>query len=116
MAMETLACGITTILSSNTGHIDLLENNIQHAIGVKKLTRKVDPSLTKAYGGDELNKWGETDPDELVYIWSQISKSKDQWRENGIEGAKYMENWSWHNSMERLVGILEKKGLLKQKK
>ena len=49
MAMETSVWNNNDI-SSNTGHIDLLENNIQHAIGVKKLTRKVDPSLTKAWG------------------------------------------------------------------
>ena len=41
MAMETLASGVPTVLSSNTGHIDLIESGIKHIIGLKAIESKI---------------------------------------------------------------------------
>ena len=32
MAMETLACGVPTLISANTGHLDLLAMGLGHAL------------------------------------------------------------------------------------
>ena len=34
MAMETLACGVPTLISANTGHLDLLAMGFGHALPV----------------------------------------------------------------------------------
>ena len=59
LAMETLACGVPTVPSSNTGHIDLIESGIKHIIGIKG--NRVDDSISRIYGGDNRGIWGEVD-------------------------------------------------------
>lgn len=53
MAMESLACGIPTVLSANTGHLDLLELGLEHAIAVGSTgLGRVPAVITQGYGGD----------------------------------------------------------------
>jgi len=114
MAMETLACGIPTLISANTGHLDLIEMGMDHLIAVgSDGVGKVPALITADYGGDEAAEWGETNPDELVECWLRLWKEKEAWREKGIIGAKYMNAMSWHKSMNELIELLESKGLCK---
>ena len=113
MAMETLACGIPTLLSANTGHLDLLNMNLEHAIGLAQTS--VDNELeqgTAGYGGDEGDLWGETDPDLLVEHWLAMMADKEGWVERGQRGAQKMASMSWSNSMEKLIAVLQTKGML----
>jgi hypothetical protein len=113
MAMETLACGIPTLLSANTGHLDLLNMNLEHAIGLGQT--RVGNELEQGsagYGGDEGDLWGETDPDLLVEHWLAMMTEKDAWVERGQRGAQKMASMSWSNSMEKLIAVLQTKGML----
>ena len=74
MAMETLACGVPTLISANTGHLDLLAMGLGHALPMGQAgLGRVAPDALKAYGGDPLGLWGETDPDELLQWWLRIA-------------------------------------------
>lgn len=108
MAMETLACGLPTLLSANTGHLDLLAMGFGHAlpIGASGVGR-VDPNLIGPYGGDPLGYWGETDPDELLHWWLRIAADRESWRRQAREQAAAVRSLSWRASMERLLGLLK---------
>ena len=36
--------------------------------------------MFKAYGGDPLGLWGETEPDELLQWWLRIAAHRQTWR------------------------------------
>jgi glycosyltransferase involved in cell wall biosynthesis len=113
MAMETLACGIPTVLSANTGHLDLLDLELPHALPVGEQGLGQVPShITGGYGGDRGGLWGETDPEQLLETWLRIKADAPFWREQGHQGAGRMRDFSWSRSMERLLGCLVEKELL----
>ena len=113
MAMETLACGIPTILSANTGHLDLLEMKLDHAIAIGLDGKgKVPKNITAGYGGDQGKLWGETNPEELAAKWMEIWQEKSQWANKGIAAAKRLESMSWKSSMKNLITILKCKDIL----
>lgn len=113
MAMETLACGIPTLLSSNTGHLDLLDLGLEHAVAVgQNGVGQVPARITKAYGGDPAGLWGETEPDELVEQWLRMKAEPRAWEQRGQRGAKAMTPFSWQHCMQRVVDCLVQRGLL----
>lgn len=113
MAMETLACGVPTLLSANTGHLDLLELNLPHVIGVgNNGLGAVNKDICRPYGGDPLCLWGETDPLEVAASWRAIAADRAQWRSRGIAGALKFKSFSWAASMAKLIRLLEQRELL----
>ena len=113
MAMETLACGIPTLLSANTGHLDLLDMGMEHALAIGRNGQgNVQHNVTIPYGGDPAGLWGETNPEELVDWWIRIAKERTKWRLLGQKSAKAMEQMSWLNSMHKLISILNNRDLL----
>ena len=113
MAMETLACGVPTVLSANTGHLDLLELNLPHLIGVgNNGLGAVNKDICRPYGGDPLGLWGETDPMEVAASWRAIAADRAQWRSRGITGALKFKSFSWAASMAKLIKLLEQRELL----
>ena len=108
MAMETLACGLPTLISANTGHLDLLAMGFGHALSVgHRGVGKVAPDVLKAYGGDPLGLWGETDPDELLHWWLRIAAEREAWRCLGRKHASEIRSLSWRESMRKLLQLLE---------
>ena len=108
MAMETLACGVPTMISANTGHLDLLAMGLGHALPMGQAgLGRVAPDALKAYGGDPLGLWGETDPDELLQWWLRIAAERETWRRLGRDHAGAARSLSWRESMRRLLLLLE---------
>ena len=108
MAMETLACGIPTLISANTGHLDLLAMGFGHALPMGQSGRgQVAPDVMKAYGGDPLGLWGETDPDEMLQWWLRIAAERKTWCRLGREHATAVSSLSWRESMRRLLRLVE---------
>ena len=108
MAMETLACGVPTLISANTGHLDLLAMGFGHALPMGQAgLGRVNPVVLNAYGGDPLGLWGETDPDELLQWWLRIAAERETWSRLGRESAGAVRSLSWRESMRRLLSIVE---------
>ena len=108
MAMETLACGVPTLISSNTGHLDLLAMGFGHALPMGQSgLGNVDPRVSSAYGDDPLGLWGETDTDELVEWWLQIAENREKWSCIGREHAYAMRSLSWRESMRKLLKLVD---------
>jgi glycosyltransferase involved in cell wall biosynthesis len=113
MAMETLACGIPTVLSANTGHLDLLHLDLPHALPVgEQGLGQVPAPITAGYGGDAGGLWGETDPEELLETLLRIRAKPQHWRQRGQQGAGRLQPFSWTHSMEQLLKCLLERGLL----
>ena len=108
MAMETLACGVPTLISSNTGHLDLLAMGFGHALPMGQAgLGQVDPRVIRAYGDDSLGLWGETDPEELLDWWLRIAANRQHWRSYGRKHADALKSLSWRESMRKLLLLVE---------
>ena len=108
MAMETLACGVPTLISANTGHLDLLAMGFGHALPMGEAGRgRVSSDALKAYGGDPLGLWGETDPDELLQWWLRIAAERKTWCSIGRKHASAVRSLSWRESMRKLLMLVE---------
>ena len=108
MAMETLACGVPTLVSANSGHLDLLEMGMGHCLPVGAAgIGCVNSDLIVAYGRDHFGFWGETDPDELLQCWLKIASEKASWQQQGQQQAAAMQAMSWEVSMKRLMDLLK---------
>ena len=108
MAMETLACGVPTLISANTGHLDLLAMGFGHALPMGQAgLGQVDPAVQRAYGDDPLGLWGETDPGELLEWWLRIAANRDEWRSHGRQYAEAVKSLSWRESMRKLLSVVE---------
>ncbi|WP_019508630.1 TIGR03032 family protein [Pleurocapsa sp. PCC 7319] len=99
-AMECLACGIPTILSANTGHLDLIEE--QHCYPLR--TQRPVKSIPTFKG---VEGWGESEVEEIVekleLIYTDATKAKDR----GQAAAAFMADWSWQKQISRLLQVLE---------
>jgi glycosyltransferase involved in cell wall biosynthesis len=114
MAMETLACGVPTQISANTGHLDLLERGMGHCLPVGQGgLGHVPATITQGYGGDPEGVWGETDPQELLEGWLRIAAERQRWRQRGQREAQGMQAMSWAHSMQQLIQLLEQRGCLR---
>ena len=108
MAMETLACGIPTLISANTGHLDLLAMGFGHALPMGQTgLGEVDSAVHRAYGDDSLGLWGETNPEELLDWWLRIAAERERWCSVGREHAGAVRSLSWRESMRRLLLLVE---------
>jgi len=113
MAMEALACAIPTVLSANTGHLDLLELELGHAVAVgQQGVGHVPPAIARGYGGDDSGLWGETDPMVVEETLLRLWKERNDWRHRAYKEAHRMESFSWTRSMDELLSILVERQLL----
>lgn len=112
MAMESLACGVPTLISSNTGHLDLAAMAMEHCIALPRRREPVAGEFLRGYGGDPAGDWGDTDPELVAEQLLAIAADREGWRARGQRGAATMPDLSWRRSMAELLGLLEERGLL----
>ena len=93
VAMECLACGVPTIVSNNTGHLDLVATGAPYV-----LTRQ--SALPAATAGTE--GWGESDPAEIVHLLERVWTDRAEATLRGAAGAAAMAGLSWRGQIGRL--------------
>src|SRR6185295_10085295 len=96
VAMECMACGVPTILSANTGHLDLLRDGAARA-----LTRQSKPRTPAGIGG--IDGWGESDVEEAVEALEAIYADRAAAAETGRRGAELLAGMGW----ARQTGLLK---------
>jgi glycosyltransferase involved in cell wall biosynthesis len=99
VAMEALACGIPTILSANTGHLDLL------ALGDVALP--LHRQRRVARDGVDTEGWGESDVEEIVERLEQVWRDRTAAAALGRSGAAAMQRWGWPRQIARLLRAIE---------
>jgi glycosyltransferase involved in cell wall biosynthesis len=89
VAMEAMACGVPTILSANTGHLDLIEPDNSFP-----LTRQTPLTGDEAgFGG--VPGWGESDVDEIVATLEAAYADREAARARGLKGAETVSKLTW---------------------
>jgi glycosyltransferase involved in cell wall biosynthesis len=93
--MECMACGVPTILSANTGHMDLLAHN-----GVAlPLVRQPQPSRD----GEDTTDWGESDVEEIVEALERIWRDRKTAAAMGERGARLLASMTWRDQVGHLM-------------
>ncbi|HTS91132.1 MAG TPA: glycosyltransferase [Stellaceae bacterium] len=96
VAMECLAAGVPTILSANSGHLDLIERTETFA-----LTRQ-RPLAIKAPDVVDASGWRDSDVEEIVEILEQVYRERDTARLRALRAAKAMASLSWKRQIDML--------------
>ena len=99
VAMESMACGIPTILSANTGHLDLIHSNNCYPLLSQ---RRVKP--TAHFPG--IQGWGESDVDEVVEALEQVYTNREESKRRGLAAAKFMLDWTWEKQVNRFLNVI----------
>lgn len=100
VAMECLACGVPTILSANTGHLDLVDERHCYPLVKQGPVQPVYP-----FQGTE--GWGESDVDETVEMLERVYSHRQEAQKRGAAAARFMQDWSWKKRFEEFVKHLE---------
>ncbi|MCW6049624.1 tetratricopeptide repeat protein [Lyngbya sp. CCAP 1446/10] len=99
VAMESMACGIPTILSANTGHLDLIYSNICYP-----LSHQGQVKPTAHFAGVE--GWGESDVAEVVDALEQVYNNREVAKNRGLAAANFMLDWTWKKQVNRFLDVI----------
>ncbi len=97
VAMECMACGVPTILSRNTGHMDLISTDNCYALDFQI-------PMGQVTGRADLEGWGESSIDEIVTKLEQAYADRTDAAARGAAAARQMTAWSWAVQIERMLG------------
>jgi tetratricopeptide (TPR) repeat protein/glycosyltransferase involved in cell wall biosynthesis len=103
VAMEALACGIPTILSVNTGHLDLINDLINDEI-CYPLRQQHPVAPTAQFPG--VAGWGESEVDEVIERLEQVYGDRSSAARKGIAAAQFMQDWTWEKQTQRLLNAI----------
>ncbi len=100
-AMETMACGIPTILSANTGHLDLIHDHHCYALSRQRPVQPTPHFFTGVVG------WGESEVSEAISALERVYVNRREAQQKGLKAAKFMENWTWEKQVKRFLAKVE---------
>jgi glycosyltransferase involved in cell wall biosynthesis len=95
VAMECMACGIPTILSANTGHLDLIQPDTCYAL------QRQSPIPDPKHRG-----WGESDVDEMVETLETVYQDRTGAARRGQRGAEWLSTLTWAKQMNRFAEVI----------
>jgi len=94
-AMEAMATGTPCILSANTGHLDLIDEDNCYA-----LSRQTE-------GSDEPDHWRTSDIDEIVEKLELAYTDHEDRKRRARTGVQFMKKLSWENQTRLLIEEIE---------
>ncbi len=104
VAMECMACGVPAILSANTGHLDLVED--ENCFLLERQGELKDAPQAAAYG--DTPGWGESDVDEAVELLERAYGDRDEARRRGARGAETLSRLNWTRTAAQVkAAVLE---------
>jgi glycosyltransferase involved in cell wall biosynthesis len=96
VAMECMASGVPTVLSANTGHLDLIADGQCYAL------REQGPALpSRQFAG--VDGWGESSVDEVLAMLEYVYTHREEAERVGARGAAAMQRLSWDNQIDHLL-------------
>lgn len=102
-AMECLACGIPTLISANTGHLDLI--NPSHCYPLKTQN---PVKQTPLFAG--LEGWGESSVEEVIEWLEEVYNHREEAKHRGQLAAEFMQNLTWEKQVQRFIHVLSSNG------
>jgi len=104
VAMECLGMGIPTIISRNTGHLDLLDD------GPIILHDQDTVPASSHYEGTE--GWGESSVEEAVEALERVYSDYSVRSVAEQNSLSFRHKWSWGKSVSTLLNIMEGDGVI----
>ena len=99
-AMESLACGVPTILSQNTGHLDLVGSDRCYPLKTQGPVKPI--SIFPGVEG-----WGESSVEEVVELLETVYNNQEEAKSRGQAAVSFMQNLTWEKQTNRLIDLLE---------
>jgi glycosyltransferase involved in cell wall biosynthesis len=100
VAMECMACGLPVILSRNTGHIDLIENDNCYTLDDQRQTARGFASI------DGVQGWGESQIDEVVERLEQVYVDRAEAKRRGTRAAERLAQFTWQATAQQMKEIV----------
>jgi tetratricopeptide (TPR) repeat protein/glycosyltransferase involved in cell wall biosynthesis len=97
VAMECMAAGVPTIVSANTGHLDLIATGGCFALR----SQRPVPQPTRYFTG--VDGWGESDVDEIVALLERLYEDTTLRAERAAVGVRAMQPLTWRNQIDALL-------------
>jgi len=94
VAMECMACGLPVILSQNTGHLDLIEEDNCYGLATQSPLEGIVAGCGVA-GFGPVDGWGESSVDELVDALERVFADRTAARERGRRAAEKLAGLTW---------------------
>lgn len=104
VAMECMACGVPTILSANTGHLDLVQDE-----GCLPLMRQ-RPMTGLAAGLADLPGWGESEIEEIVAQLERVYADRAEARRIASRGAEWIGRLTWERTAAEMKALILERG------
>jgi|GEM_PF-47666 len=103
VAMECLATGLPTILSANTGHLDLIREDLgtDHCYGL----RSQGPVRPNAHF-PAVDGWGESAVEEVLEQLEAVYQHREVAQQKGERAAQFMRSLTWANQIQALLQTL----------
>ena len=98
-AMECMACGIPTILSANTGHLDLLHR--------PDAAMRLDRQGPVPAGGIDTRDWGESDVEEIVEKLEAVWRDREAAAGMGQRGSAFIAPMTWRRQTDLLLRAID---------
>jgi glycosyltransferase involved in cell wall biosynthesis len=100
VAMEAMACGVPTILSANTGHLDLIDGKNCYALETQAKVSGEGAGVGSVAG------WGESSVDEIEDTLERAWRDRNDARRRGERGAAKLGGYSWSRTAEQMRKIV----------
>ena len=94
VAMECLACAVPTILSRNTGHLDLTDLGLGYPL-----------STQRPLAGFEEG-WGESDIEEIVAALEAVHADRDAARARALKDAETALQLTWARTAAQMKTVV----------
>jgi glycosyltransferase involved in cell wall biosynthesis len=98
VAMECMACGVPVILSANSGHLDLIEED--NCFVLRRQGEVKGEKDAAAFG--DVPGWGESDVDEVVERLEEAYRDRAAARRRGERGAATLSQLTWARTAAEL--------------
>lgn len=89
VAMECMACGVPTILSANTGHVDLIETDNCFALSEQSPVGGIGAGVGATPG------WCTSSVEEIVETLERVYADREVARRRGARGAETLAKLTW---------------------
>ncbi len=104
-AMECLACGIPTIISANTGHLDIVGDRHCYPLRHQSPAKPRGPFVG-------VEGWGESEVNEVVAALEQVYQDRTEAKQKGAAAAEFMQDWTWAKQVRRICDGLRRVGIV----
>ena len=100
VAMECMASGLPVILSRNTGHLDLIEDDNCYSLD----DQKVDQNHWSNVG--DIRCWGESQVKEVVERLEQVLADRAAAKRRGMRAAAMMQGMTWAETARQMKQVV----------